>query len=401
MIQLDPRTTILIGSITCGLMALVLTLLRRASPLPVTGLLAWVFGAWLAFLALFFLGLREHISDLASIILGNAALLLAYVMWLAGTVEHYGGRVNWRNWLLAMMLAIAALAWFSVAQDSFRIRVVIVASLCTIINAQHLVSLLRSQRTSRFGETIGVTLVSSCLVALTCVYGTRAIEALAFPQGDRSLLTQTAVQVAYTACATVCNLMLVLGFATMASDNVRARIEDEAIRDPLTGALNRRALSTVLSREISRCRRRGHALSVLMLDIDHFKHINDEFGHPVGDRVLVRLCRRLIALMRPHDVFARYGGEEFLIALPETDATAAKLAAQRILLDLAATDDSGLPAITVSIGVAQWDAAEESIESLIARADSALYAAKRNGRNRIELTRESAGKLGAHPELGL
>ncbi len=388
MILLDPRTTILIGSITCGLMALVLTLLRRASPLPVTGLLAWVMGAWLVFLALFFLGLRDRISDLASVTLGNAALLLAYVLWLVGTVEHFGGRVNWRNWLIILAAAVGAVTWFSFVQDSFRVRVVIVAGLCAAINAQHLFVLLRTQRAARFGQTIGVTLVGSWLVGLTCVYGLRAIHAIAFPQGDSGLLTQTAIQVAYTASFTVCNLMLVLGFATMASDDVRARIEEQAIRDPLTAALNRRALSEALARELSRCRRRGHPLSVLMLDIDHFKRINDEFGHPVGDRVLVHLCRRLAALMRPHDVFARYGGEEFLIALPETDAVAAKKAAQRILFELAAADDSELPPITVSIGVAQWMASGESVDSLVARADCALYLAKQNGRNRIEVTVE-------------
>ena len=386
MIQLDPRTTILIGSITCGLMALVLTLLRRASPLPVTGFLAWVFGAWLTFFALFFLGLRDRIPDVASVVLGNAALLLGYVLWFVGTLEHLGGRANWRNLLLILVAAVSATTWFSFVHENFRLRVVIVAGLCAAINAQHLFVLVRAPRAARFGQTIGITSVVSWLSALTCVYGLRAVHAVAFPQGPSSLLEQSGVQVAYIACFTICNLMLVLGFATMASDDVRARIEEQATRDPLTCALNRRALADALARELSRCRRGGHPLSVLMLDVDHFKKVNDEFGHPVGDRVLVHLCGRLAALMRPHDVFARYGGEEFLIALPETDATAAKKVAQRILFHLAAADDSGLPQITVSIGISEWTDMSETAESLIARADQALYIAKQNGRNRIELT---------------
>ena len=179
-------------------------------------------------------------------------------------------------------------------------------------------------------------------------------------------------------------------------DDVRARIEEHALRDPLTGALNRRALAEALDRELARCNRHGHALSVVMLDIDHFKRINDEFGHPVGDRVLVQMSRRIVTLMRPHDVFARYGGEEFLIAMPETDAGSAKLASQRILTELAAVSDSALPAITVSIGIAHW-IARESADSLVARADGALYAAKRNGRNRIEITVEKDVTRGLHP----
>ena len=370
-------------------MALVLTLLRRASPLPVTGLLAWVFGAWLVFLALFFLGLRDRISDLASVTIGNTALILAYVLWLAGTVEHFGGRLNWRNWLVVLTAAIVAITWFAFVQESFRIRVVVVAGLCAVINAQHLFILMRSPRADRFGQTLGITLVATWLVGLTCVYGLRAIHAIAFSQGDSGLLTQSAIQVGYTACFTVCNLMLVLGFATMASDNVRARIEDHAIRDPLTGALNRRALSDSLDRELSRSRRRGHAISVAMLDIDHFKAINDEFGHQVGDQVLTHMCQRVASLMRPHDVFARFGGEEFLIAMPETDALAAEQAVQRILSELAKVEGSALPAITVSVGIAQWEAHDESADSLVARADGALYAAKRNGRNRIEVSSNS------------
>ncbi len=382
--SMDPRTTVLIGGITSGLMAVVLTMLARATPLPVPGLRTWVAGGWLIFAALLLLGLRDWISHLASVTLGNSALILAYIVWLAGTREHFGGRVRWSKWLIAWSLSIALVTWFVYGQESFRMRVVIVAGFCACISAIHGLVLLRHPRADRFGQSIGVTLTASWLLILTLVYGLRGLHAIALPQGDSGLLTQDVIQIVYTGSFTVCNLMLVIGFATMASDHVRVRIEEQAIRDPLTGALNRKALFECLERERSRSIRTGHAFTLAMIDVDHFKKINDQHGHPVGDKVLIRLCRKMEGLVRPHDVFARYGGEEFAIAMPETSLPAARQAAQRILSEVAKVDDPSLPAFTISIGLAEWSAEDASVAPLVARADAALYLAKANGRNRVE-----------------
>ena len=382
---LDPRTTVLIGSITCGLMALVLTLLARATPLPVPGLRSWVLGAWTIFVALVLLGLRDWIPDLASITLGNMALMLAYLIWLAGTHEHFGARLKWTPWISGLALVILAITWLNLTQDSFRLRVVIVATFCACISARHAWVLLRRPRAARFGETNGITLAICWFVALGCTYGLRCVHAIAYPQGSTGLLTQDIIQVVYTAALTACNLMSVIGFATMASDNVRAQIENQAVRDPLTGTLNRRALFESLDREISRYHRSGRSFSVAMLDIDHFKSVNDQYGHQIGDRVLVHMCQRVTALMRPHDIFARYGGEEFLILMPETNVLAAQQAARRVNQELGKGDDPSLPAVTVSMGIAECSPGDTSALSLVARADRALYAAKNKGRNRVEI----------------
>jgi len=131
--------------------------------------------------------------------------------------------------------------------------------------------------------------------------------------------------------------------------------------------------------------RSRQAFSVAMVDVDHFKKINDGHGHPVGDRVLVHLCRRMQGLVRPHDVVARYGGEEFMIVMPDTALPAARQAAERILNDAVKIDGPTLPAFTISLGLAEWSEADDSVEATVARADTALYAAKANGRNRVEI----------------
>jgi len=382
---LDPRTTVLIGGITSGLMALVLSLLTRATPLPVPGLWTWTAGAWSVFGAMLLLGLRDWTSNLATITLGNGALMLAYILWLAGTHRHLGQRMRWWPWLTVWTLATALVSWFIFVEPSFRVRTVVVAGLCAYLNAHHALVLLRHPRAERFGQSIGVSLTTTWLLILCAVYGIRALHAAWFAQGNTGLLTQGAVQIIYTGCFTICNLMLVIGYATTASDHVRARIEDQAIHDPLTGGLNRQALMDSLERERARSARTGQPFSVAMLDVDHFKKINDSHGHPVGDRVLVHLCRRMSALVRPNDVVARYGGEEFVIVMPETALGAALLAGQRILKNAVQIDDQALPPFTISIGLAQWSSADTSVDTVIARADAALYAAKANGRNRVEL----------------
>ena len=382
---LDPRTTILIGGITSGLMAIVLSLLARATPLPVPGLWSWVAGGWLVFSAMVLLGLRDWTSNLATVTLGNGALMMAYIVWLAGTHRHLGQRIRWAPWLLAWTVATALVSWFIFVEPSFRVRTVVVAGLCAYLSAHHAVVLLHHPRAERFGRSIGVSLTSTWLLILAAVYATRALHAAWFPQGSTGLLTQGAVQIVYTGSFTICNLMLVIGYATTASDHVRARIEDQAIHDPLTGGLNRQALMDSLERERARSTRTGQPFSVAMLDVDHFKKINDSHGHPVGDRVLVHLCRRMSALVRPNDVVARYGGEEFVIVMPETTLAAALQAGQRILTQAVQVEDQPLPHFTISIGLAQWSSADTSVETVIARADAALYAAKANGRNRVEV----------------
>ncbi|MGC3984084.1 MAG: GGDEF domain-containing protein [Pseudorhodoferax sp.] len=381
---LDPRTTVLIGSITSGLMAIVLWLLARATPLPVPGLRTWVVGAWMVFIAMVLLGLRDWITPLASVMLGNSALVLAYIVWLAGTHRHLGARLRWGPWLLAWAVMVAAVTWFVYGDASFRARSVIVAGLCSAIGAYHALVLLRSPQTERFGRSLGITLTGSWLVILTAVYAVRAVHAALFAQGTSGLLTQDTVQIVYTGSFTVCNLLLVIGFATMASDHVRARIEEQAIRDPLTGTLNRQALLECLERERAHHGRTGQPFCVAMLDVDHFKKINDSHGHPVGDRVLVHMCRRMAVLVRPYDVVARYGGEEFIVVMPQTRLTEAALVAERLLVEAVQADGLALPSFTVSIGLAEWSTDDATEQDVIARADAALYLAKARGRNRLE-----------------
>lgn len=185
-------------------------------------------------------------------------------------------------------------------------------------------------------------------------------------------------------------LLIALGIADRLRDQRRALSEAErhAKFDSLTGVLNRRSLVERLDAACLRARARGLSISLLFIDLDHFKDINDTFGHAAGDACLKAIIPPIQAELRQSDVIGRYGGEEFVVILSSADAAAAHPIAQRILERVAGVRVEGFGepiALTCSIGVATSDMLGVWGEHLIARADAAVYAAKRSGRNRVQL----------------
>jgi diguanylate cyclase (GGDEF)-like protein/PAS domain S-box-containing protein len=161
------------------------------------------------------------------------------------------------------------------------------------------------------------------------------------------------------------------------------KLKELAERDYLTKVYNRRMFENLLKHEMERAKRHGRPLSLIMFDIDHFKRINDTFGHQVGDQVLKRLVDVVRSNLRRTDILARWGGEEFMILLPETSTESACKLAERLRRTVENADFGKAGRITVSFGVAGMRR-EDTAESLVRRADRAVYEAKRKGRNRVE-----------------
>ncbi len=167
-------------------------------------------------------------------------------------------------------------------------------------------------------------------------------------------------------------------------EQANARIEELMLTDVLTGMANRRALEQRWVVECNRAERHGTPLCVAILDIDHFKSVNDNHGHLVGDSVLSAVAEVLTGGIRKVDMAARWGGEEFLMLLPETDLPGAKVLAERLRLGIAEKECcDGRVRVTASLGLAQFQKGDD-VDSLVRRADEALYRAKRSGRNRTE-----------------
>jgi diguanylate cyclase (GGDEF)-like protein len=185
------------------------------------------------------------------------------------------------------------------------------------------------------------------------------------------------------------------GYAAVIRDiSENKKTEDELLRlaatDPLTGAFNRREFSSLADQESQRANRYNHPLSIMMLDLDHFKRLNDTHGHAAGDKALQRFTTLCCNALRTVDIFGRWGGEEFVTLLPETDAEGAVIIAERLRKIVSQSvliyNDHKI-SLTTSIGIAQYRSGEVTLEGPLSRADSAVYDAKKAGRNRISVYR--------------
>jgi diguanylate cyclase (GGDEF)-like protein len=191
----------------------------------------------------------------------------------------------------------------------------------------------------------------------------------------------TAVELA---AATTISEQLAIGISNI---NLREVLRRQSTVDELTGLYNRRYFDETLRRELFRAERMRASLAVVMIDLDHFKSMNDTYGHEAGDLVLRTVGRCLREGVRRSDIACRYGGEELVLVLPECDAAAARACAETLRTTVAALalDHGGaaLPQVTASFGVALWPAHAEDAHALVQAADRALYAAKHEGRNRV------------------
>lgn len=245
-------------------------------------------------------------------------------------------------------------------------------------NGSHILSNDRPEtrhKLSRFAREEGLR----CFICLPLTSRDHRLGVIYFYRTDRDTFTSTEIELLKTFASLV----------AQAIENARLydSVQEQAKKDALTGLNNRGEFQRQLKAELERARRYGRSVSLLMLDVDHFKIVNDSYGHQAGDEVLRALASRLRIENRPVDGAARYGGEEFVVILPETAAEGAVALAERLR---AAVAEAGVPIaggrtipVTVSIGVATFPSDGGSGTALIAAADAALYAAKAGGRNRV------------------
>ncbi|HET9102427.1 MAG TPA: GGDEF domain-containing protein [Solirubrobacteraceae bacterium] len=223
---------------------------------------------------------------------------------------------------------------------------------------------------------------------LACVAAAHAIALLELPPSSSYPGRWMDVMVAVAAISLV---VLVL---ERRNELLVTRLTGEARTDALTGLLNRRGFDERARIELAHAKRESRSIAITTFDIDHFKHINDEWGHPTGDQVLAWIGTVLAAECRDIDVPARLGGEEFVVLLPGVGWGGAEAFTERVRQALAAGDASSLPVVRVSAGI-DVAATPENIETMLRIADSALYQAKRTGRNRTVTSRAQRARAGA------
>lgn len=382
--MLGPFNLLLITAVLCLVMLLVLSsLARSATP----GVREWVLANAAAFIALLLFAGRGTLPDLISIEVANGMLAGAIALVYIGLRRFFQLDVPSRVLAAGWGLMLAGVMFFHYAIDSIPARIVVVSVFHGTI------SLL-----------IGATIVRVKSVRLRYPYLFTACIAFLFGAGHfirgavyltgsdtlTSTLQASGWNLIFLSIGTLVLPIYGMGAVMMAHDRMMTRALDDANHDFLTSLWTRRALFEFAERELARSRRTHRKLSLLVFDVDHFKQLNDSFGHAAGDQVLIAIAKCTLQQVRAMDYVARIGGEEFAILLPEVDEPTAFNIAERLRRTLHEHNypevkkiSAGAPiTVSVSIGIATAED-NETISELLNRADKALYQAKAAGRNLV------------------
>ena len=376
MTRIDPQTVIVLTGLMGGLMSLVLYSLKRNYPASIKGLGHWCIAFLLLFLAGVLIGGRGRLPEVITISFANLLLWSGVYLSYAGTQLFFGMRPRAWPWMLLITAAFLSSLWFSQVTPNYVIRLASFTALMALLFAVHAWLILRQGPL-----TFAKALTGLALLAMTGIQLMRLVTSPMIPP-QSGIADNSVYQAIYITSFAFVTLLLSIGLVLMATDRLRAELEHLATHDSLTNALTRRHMDEACRRELERSRRNDRSTALLMMDLDHFKAINDTHGHQAGDQVLTNFVIKVNSLLRPADQLGLFGGVEFVLLLPETSLEDALQVAERIRAVCA--EPAQRAACTVSIGVASTLNERDTVDALLARADAAMYRAKDNGRNRIE-----------------
>jgi len=350
----------------------------------VTGL-KWIAGGIVVgLIKLVLQGLEGKIPAILGDMVANELYLVSFVMQMLG-LRWFVMRRPIRHWwpLVAVALALMIYSVLFFGKVSYISNIINIPNILVCLATAWI--LLKYGR-GAFSSVSRATAMILCGDAVVMTF--RAVLTnLYYKQADLTDRAHTDWKWLYSlagmALLATCMVMCVLWFLVT---ELSKELAEQARTDPLTGALNRRAMEEAALRETTRSIRYGHLPCMIVLDIDHFKLLNDSRGHAAGDAALQALVQQIKPMMRANDVLARTGGEEFTILLPNTTVSAGVAAAERVrqtVEELEIPYEDEPIRFTISAGVAQLDPAQGGWEGMMRRADAAMYEAKENGRNSV------------------
>lgn len=341
----------------------------------------WAGGALLVALGVMGSFLLSASLPTATLVVTNVVIVCGLAVTWWGIDAFFGRRPAYRFGLVILAVTAIGAAYF-VATENSRGRVIFLLGIFALMSGLRIYSMLREvEPGTRFSQFF----TSTALGAQAIYYLVLATAVFSLPPVEKPL-----AQVPFFGwlflIPMLLSIMVVFGVVLLVNQTIAARLQESARRDVLTEALTRRAMEEVAADELARSRRHNLPLSLLLLDIDHFKMVNDQHGHAAGDAALRQFAAAVRRCLRREDVFGRLGGEEFCALLPSTGVAGAAQLAERIrqsVANLAVEAGGHRLSLKVSIGVASLGEHGGSWDELVNQADRAMYAAKRAGRNRV------------------
>ncbi|SCB40308.1 diguanylate cyclase (GGDEF) domain-containing protein [Bradyrhizobium shewense] len=323
---------------------------------------------------------RLFVASPLPLLLGAGGVIAASCLAAMGIERFYGRPVSWRLMTVTGGLSLAGVVVFMVGFEHMQLRMLsyTLGQALPLVLALRLLLSPPEGRVSPGARLSGIVILTIIAILIARTIGNLLGHDLSAKAGGQT----HAVMVLGLLFL---SMTLNFGFLLMAMDRLRGEVADLALLDDLTGVANRRHLLQRLTEECARSERSGAPFSLLVIDLDGFKTINDTHGHAAGDACLQHFTLMTQTRLRPGDMLARTGGDEFCVVLPSSSLREAAAIARRVLevcrQDAEACIGSEIP-IAISIGVAQWDRGiGEFPDRLMANADHALYAAKKNGKN--------------------
>ncbi|MBS0493628.1 MAG: GGDEF domain-containing protein [Proteobacteria bacterium] len=380
MPSLDVPTMLLMTAAASATMALSMAAVQ---PQRREGMGLWALALVLHTATYVLFSLRGSVSNWASVVLANTLLAGTFALALAAVHQFHGRALPW--WRMALPVLIMA-ALFVRFMDDYRACVIAAGVVLPLQSGMALWSLWRPKAPAQLR---GALLLTAGLGLQGLLLAARGVLAATYSIATEGLLRTGGAQSITFVAAFVVVILATLGFIFMSKDRADAHNRYVAAHDVLTGLANRRTLMLAAERDMARAVRMREPYALMMVDIDHFKAINDGHGHQAGDQALCHVAELLRARLRAQDLVGRYGGEEFLALLPATalpDAVALAEALRGAVEQSHCTHEGRSIAVTVSVGVCggrprranEW-------ETMLRCADQALYAAKAGGRNRVEI----------------
>ena len=386
---LDAKTIFVLTGLFSALISVVFFSIHRGVYGVIDGVrsFAWAYALFTLFALLFLL--RGLLHPLLTVVAADLALSVALLMIADGVcrIKHYQLHPGVYRWYLSLCLIV--FSWYTFVEPNFTARVL--ANIVSIILVFSWVQLLLFRQPVqhwRLGEWIlSVALLISIFAALT-----RAVLIFADVDANTSssILGYGGAQANYLTINLLATVFIAFGLIVITQDDLRRDLEQLASYDVLTGVLTRRVILSLMDKTIANVKRHGRPMALLMIDLDHFKRINDNFGHRVGDKVLAEVIHAVESALRKDTYLGRYGGEEFLIVMPETNYQQLLEVSERIRRVAAKTrvayQDQSIHC-TISIGALIIEASNVArIQDPLTLVDKALYQAKLQGRNQVVIT---------------